>query len=513
MNMRIAAVVACVALPAFAQAPPPLTERIDVTLVSVDVTVLDRAGKPVRDLTKDDFEIDEDGVAQAITNFSAVMQDAHAPTTLTGPSPDPDPARQRSVVVIIDKRDFFKGTARSKVVDALQRLLDEASDDTRWSIVTLLDSFNTELSFTSDKELLHNALESLRRGLPLPKRRGVPAVAEQLSLGRGFAMPEPDCPSGTCLVRAFQSGVEAAQELHSDSSFFAAIIATARGMAWLPGKKTILVVSSSVPGHVTPTGTIAADAATEAALLHQAMVREANAADANIYVLDPAGVSGDFNIGHRGAGFVARGTSGAVWLAALTGGLYLPSNRMMQSVDMFNAATTNYYELGYHAFTDDGKYHRIDVRLKNPRRHTVIHREGYLRLSKEAAFERALLTPFGIASQNAPLPVSLTIGDPRPVADGKSMLPLRAAIPLSRATFLERRNGSVGRLHVYVSVFASNGRLVDFRHYVETVTERTKADLVVKHDIALKKGTFRLFVTVRDELSDAVGVAAKEIGL
>jgi hypothetical protein len=62
-------------------------------------------------------------------------------------------------------------------------------------------------------------------------------------------------------------------------------------------------------------------------------------------------------------------------------------------------------------------------------------------------------------------------------------------------------------------VFASNGRLVDFRHYVETVSEKTKADLVVKHDIALKKGTFRLFVTVRDELSDAVGVAAKEIDL
>jgi hypothetical protein len=186
---------------------------------------------------------------------------------------------------------------------------------------------------------------------------------------------------------------------------------------------------------------------------------------------------------------------------------------MMQSVDTFNAATTNYYELGYHALADDGKYHRIDVRLKTPHGYTVIHRKGYLRLSKEAAFERALLTPFGIASQKAPLPVSLTIGDPRPVVGGKSMLPLRAAIPLSRATFLERNNGSIGRLHVYVSVFASNGRLVDFRHYVETVSEKTKADLVVKHDIALKKGTYRLFVTVRDELSDAIGVAAKEIGL
>ena len=47
------------ASPLLAQAP--LVEKIEVSVVNVDVTVTDRAGKPVRGLTRDDFEIFEDG--------------------------------------------------------------------------------------------------------------------------------------------------------------------------------------------------------------------------------------------------------------------------------------------------------------------------------------------------------------------------------------------------------------------------------------------------------------------
>jgi len=54
----------------------PVIEKIDVSVVNVDVTVTDRAGNPVRGLTRDDFEVFEDGRPQPITNFYAVE---HAP--------------------------------------------------------------------------------------------------------------------------------------------------------------------------------------------------------------------------------------------------------------------------------------------------------------------------------------------------------------------------------------------------------------------------------------------------
>src|SRR5258706_7527759 len=47
-----------------------VSETIDVHVVNVDVTVTSKSG-PVRGLTRDDFEIFEDGRRQTITNFYA----------------------------------------------------------------------------------------------------------------------------------------------------------------------------------------------------------------------------------------------------------------------------------------------------------------------------------------------------------------------------------------------------------------------------------------------------------
>jgi VWFA-related protein len=503
------AVLTFAAVSAFAQqaAPPPLAQRIDVTVVNVDVTVFDRHGNAVGGLTKDDFEIYEDNVLQSITNFSARSEDVSQSETQPVIAAEERPEEhRRSVVILIDRSSFFRGAVRTNVKYGLDRLLAESAEGTRWSVVTLQDGMKTELPFTTDKDEVRNAIEAVRRGVRLPKRGALPVVAEQINLGSTFGLPDPDCPSGTCVVKAFKTGVEAAEQFGTDMNFYGAVIETSRGLAWVPGNKAILVVSSYVPGYVSPS---MGEYAIQQALLHEAMVREANAAGAKIYVIDPLGVTGSLEMGRSSSGAGTRNVGAAVWLASLTGGMYLPGNRMDLSVRRFDAATTHYYEIGYHAAADDGKYHRINVRLKKPGRYTVNYRKGYFRLTKEAAFEQALLTPFGIASQKATLPITLTIDDPRPQKNGKSIVPLTTTIPLDRAMYL----GTTGRLHLYVSVFTASGNPIGFRHYVETITEKTDARLVVSHDVELKKGTYRLFVTVRDELSDAVGVVAKEIGL
>src|SRR3979411_939294 len=46
--------------------------RVDTTLVGVPVTVLDREGRFVPGLKREDFQIYEDGVEQAIAYFAAV---------------------------------------------------------------------------------------------------------------------------------------------------------------------------------------------------------------------------------------------------------------------------------------------------------------------------------------------------------------------------------------------------------------------------------------------------------
>ena len=66
-----------------AQSPAPgtptTTLSVDVKVVTLPVTVRDKKGKIVRDLTKDDFELEEDGKPQSIRYFS---QETNLPLTV-----------------------------------------------------------------------------------------------------------------------------------------------------------------------------------------------------------------------------------------------------------------------------------------------------------------------------------------------------------------------------------------------------------------------------------------------
>jgi VWFA-related protein len=66
-------------VPSLQAGDPTSTIAVDVKVVTLPVTVRDKHGKIVRDLTKDDFTLQEDGRAQNIKYFS---QDTNLPLTL-----------------------------------------------------------------------------------------------------------------------------------------------------------------------------------------------------------------------------------------------------------------------------------------------------------------------------------------------------------------------------------------------------------------------------------------------
>jgi VWFA-related protein len=508
--VRLATVVALfVAVAGFAQtaAPPPLAQRIDVTLVNVDVTVLDARGNPVMNLGKDDFEVREDGVLHEITNFAVFKSEKPAAKAQEDPAFASDAERRRSVVVLVDVRAIGEKPQRARAVDALQKILTQNPDDANWSVVVLRNgsrSMQTLLPMTTDRASINEALNAVRNGLTLPSSADQ-AIRRIRAVGAN--------PGGSDV----RGGIEAAQDMESAVSFFSAVVQIARGVAWLPGKKAILIVSAAVPGYAKP-GTPNAEVLAQ---LHQRMVEEANAALANIFVIDPLGVSASLEMGQGDYRAIEgnvrtnagqRSIAGAEWLSLNTGGLYLPSNDMRQSFDKVQRATTNYYELAYHAPQADEKYHHIAVTLKKPGRYTVTYREGYLRLSKEEGFLRAMTSPLGIASQKPTLPLELAVDAAERESDGGWAVPFRATLPVKSLQMLGRE----ARAHIYVSAFDVEGHQVRFLHFVQTfigVTASDERKLLVQRSIVLPAGKYRLFVTIRDELSDAVGIATKEISL
>src|SRR3954451_24505177 len=100
------------ALPTFAapQTPavPHAAESVEVSIVNVDAVVVDKQGKRVQGLRRDDFDIFENGVKQPITNFaeySTPSQQQGGVVTAQAPAaaPQAPPPQQRSIVVFVER--------------------------------------------------------------------------------------------------------------------------------------------------------------------------------------------------------------------------------------------------------------------------------------------------------------------------------------------------------------------------------------------------------------------------
>ncbi len=115
---------------------------INTSLVTSDVLVTDKQGRPVRDLRATDFTVSEDGVPQQIGHF--VLGD--------------NVNLARSIVLIIDySRSQFPYIADS--IEAAGVLVDQLGPKDRMAIVT--DDVDLLVDFTNDKRELKRGLESL----------------------------------------------------------------------------------------------------------------------------------------------------------------------------------------------------------------------------------------------------------------------------------------------------------------------------------------------------------------
>jgi Ca-activated chloride channel homolog len=103
--------------------------RTGVDLVTFGVTVVDRRGNLVTDLTRADFEILEDGTPQTITHFTRGLGDGEGPTTHLGLMLDTSASMERDLKL-----------ARSAAIRFLN-MVPEAED------ITLVD-FDTEVRVT-----------------------------------------------------------------------------------------------------------------------------------------------------------------------------------------------------------------------------------------------------------------------------------------------------------------------------------------------------------------------------
>ena len=172
--MKKLALLLLLTLPLAAQ----VKETVVVTAVEVPVTVVDRAGKPMRGLTKADFELYVDGKKVPITGFDTLDIAAVESLPVSAPLPK---AAYRNFLLLFD----FSGSTPGTIARAQSAASEFVSKQMKRRDLCAVATFNVDkgtqvlTSFTSDRELLQHVIENLVQPeyikVPDPLRLAAPA--------------------------------------------------------------------------------------------------------------------------------------------------------------------------------------------------------------------------------------------------------------------------------------------------------------------------------------------------
>lgn len=550
---RFAIAVAVLLLSSFAMAQnigplPPLTAHVDVNVVNVDVTVTDRSGKPVMNLTQADFEIFEDGRPQKVTNFSIVEnrlpKSAAAPlSAAAAAAPSAAEEVNRKIILLVDN-NHIEMAERNLALNKVERYLDQAFAG-QWAVAAIGHAVEIVQPFTSDRQAVHAAIAKMRR-MPTSFMHQQMDRAILSDRTRKYLDFATDYDFGETL--RFTSREQTYRSLMTMQNTARAVVATARAYAADEGKKFIILLSGGVESNTTFTQYTKSkpDRELESIKLDMskivdAMVREANAANFTVHFINArtrgmqapqhdvenksSGLKLDASSFYRGdVGNDPIDTTDVdsvpLSIALGTGGMYLPGGDVTAAIARVDEQTSNFYSLGYRPeHNADREYHNIKVRVKRSGVR-VSNRVGYYDLSSDDRLEQMLRARMTFDRALGSLPVTVNVGRPHS-SDRVMVVPVQAGMPMERVTMLPRDDGFVGRVHVYLSVFDKQGRNIGFHHQTQEVA-LTSAQM---HDAAAsafhytmnvrlqRGGEFTVVITLRDELSNEIGSASEPVSL
>jgi len=555
---------ALLAAPLRAQADAPADrvfgESVEVRVVNVDVVVTDRDGQPAQGLEREDFRVFEDGRPQEITNFYRVegprlQADGQEGWEVIAA----DSSFRRRVLLLLDN-NFITTPERDRAVAVLQGYLDQKFDGSyEWAVVAVGDEVRVLEPFTSDKLRVRAALDQVTQmptfgsryridrfflNDPVRTRQAQRAAAAADLAGGSSGRDAAAEPMNRAL--RFESKFSIATTLQAFERTSTAMVQAFRAYANLPGNKVLIWVTGGVPmlpeyafqgESTTPSGGLSEKDTelrqyqTELRKLVDSVAWEANAAQFKVYPvkatgLEPAVAQNDPGFRSSGATFSEVAASSQIEvddndtaqlsLALGTGGLYLTSNRTIDSFERVDRDTTTYYSLGYRPTrAEDGKLH--DVRVEVARPGLVVRaRSGYVDLTSEQKLEMVLATPLPFPREKGTLPVTV---DVERRARGEILATAR--VPSARLTFLEQDDFYVGKVKIYLTIHDGRGNLVDLVSQVQDVRfpAAQKADVLAgefRYGLKFKlkdKGSYVVSVTLRDEATDEIGTAFSNVEL
>lgn len=383
---------------------PQITVKVNEVIVPV--VVRNAEGESVGTLTKEDFQVFDDGKLQTLTGFSVVDRAGQsnsavspAPAKDSSPgAPQPSSQVQRYVVFVFDDLNL-SSSELTRAKQAASRLFETSLPSSDTAAVVASSGSNSGL--TSDHVKLQQAIRNLKaqttyhgNALDCPN---IDYYQADLIVNKGDSDALAAAISDAMICAALPDGHEAAAAQLAQQSAHRAIDMSERdfrsnldflrllinGMGKLPGQRILIFIS---PGFLT--------FSEEAMKLKAQLLEIASKANVTINAIDVRGVySADLEASRDGGNPGAAGNKtiyrqksaslkGSVMaeLTNGTGGAYFhDSNALGAGLDSLFSGPKYLYLLTFSIdkVQCNGTYHSLKIKVK-PKKLTVEARSGYV---------------------------------------------------------------------------------------------------------------------------------------
>lgn len=524
-------------------------DTINVGVVNVDVFVTDKKGSPVTGLTKDDFQLFENGSKVEVSNFYAVnagkpvkqpsdlvAQAEPAVPPVPGAAPAPPeldkvatPEEQRLRLIVYIDNYNLRPFNRNRVMRELRAFIGtKLQKDDQLMLVTYDRELHIRRTFTSDPSLIAAAMLDLEK----ISAQGVHADSDRRDVLKRIE-------ESRSAAEAETAAHNYAQSTFNDLSFsIDSIKKMIDALAGMPGRKAVVYVSDglqmiagqdvfyAVQGkYGEQTTSLTSTLEYNIARRLDELTAQANANRITFYTIDAAGLrSYDSNSAeNQGPGTgAAPGVAQLVdsvrisnlqstlqTLAEKTGGVaILNTNTITPRLERVARDFNTYYSLGYTPpHFGDGRYYKIDVKVKNRKDLQVRHREGYRDKSTEARMNDGTLAALNFPFEENPLDVTLEFGQPRAREDGFYLVPVLVRIPLGKLVLVPHEKTEDARVRLFIAALDSAGGTSDVQQAPVPISI-PKADVaaaqtkkyVYSVTLLMRAGEQRVSIGVRDDI-------------
>ena len=470
------------------------TLKVPVNTVLVHVTVTDKAGKPVADLTVDDFKLYEDGKPQEIQSFEIesgqlilVPEPGDPASGQSGePAPrvgSPQDARGEQIRLFscfVDDLTSFTPRYYAWTLAALKKFVaEEMGPQDQVGIFSA--SGNVRIPFTSDRKRLQDQIDDL--------------VPGKLELSRPLLHRE----WGFSVMRRIRAAIRRLLASLDQHLLFLQHVRASKSL--------VLLSEGFVPG---PAMRWRLDR-----LIDQALRSRVTLNTVDMKGLHTA------NLGR----YRAELERNLEKLAVDTGGIYSrDSNDLLAGLSQIREAQSFYYVLSYAAPDQEasGKYHRINVEVARPGL-TLRHRKGYFAPREKLSLENRKNKDLQLALE-APvdfneIPVQLDYESSR-LDEDRYRLSVMTHVKMKGVQFLSQKGRHRNLLHLVVMVYHENDehvkgseQKVELNLSESSYLTMLRDGFTSKTDMELAAGQYRIKTIVRESNQTTMGSLEETVEL